>query len=122
MLILPGGLEINRFLSQDGEPQAGVAAAIRSFYATGRLIGAPGLAIGIVMNVLSDKLATLGVDKPVVHSASLSYFPSLHVLTTTRPLLGLTPERLHLAMVEFLMAAADLARRTDGGSSPNAIA
>ena len=90
-LVLCGGMGVREFLDVDaatpGTLRADVVEAIRSAHRAGVWIGAPCVALAVVLKALEDEVARGAANRRLV-SDGVAVFPDLRVVSTNRPLLG----------------------------------
>ena len=91
VLVLSGGMGVRGFLDVDavapGTLRADVVEAIRSAHRAGVWIGAPCVALAVVLKALEDEVARGAANRRLV-AEGVAVFPDLRVVSTSRPLLG----------------------------------
>lgn len=104
-LIVAGGLDIGGFLELDPARPGALAEApdrtIRAFHDAGRWIGAPGVALAVVLQALSDEVAAGGcLDREVRQEVAI--LPRLRVVTTAQALPARSGGALEAALRDFV--------------------
>jgi enhancing lycopene biosynthesis protein 2 len=105
-LLIRGSIGVRGYLnperSSDELLDPRVAKIIRGFFHSGKPIAAPCMGLAVVMEALSSLLSDPLILSPGPECRAIAVYPALRLVTTSRPLIGRSPDEIASALTQVM--------------------